>query len=131
MFLGEISFVLELALFVAGLTLWHYGRQGAAPLRAGGLIAMVGAALASLCTAYFMVRYHVQGDFDHAYPFHGMMERGGMREHGEMMGRGGMGPGMMGGMMKEGMRERMGPGAAEEKAEEPGHEEHHPEQATE
>jgi hypothetical protein len=128
MFLGHTAFMLELAVFVAGLALWHYGRQGAASaLRAGALIAMIGAALGALCTAYYMVRYQVQGDFDHAYPaFHHGMKRHGMMEGGMMKG-GGMGPGMMGGMMKEGM----GPGGPEEKAEEPGHEEHHPDQASE
>jgi hypothetical protein len=37
MFLGHVAFMLELALFVAGLALWHFGRERAASaLRAGG-----------------------------------------------------------------------------------------------
>jgi len=127
MFLGHTAFMLELAVFVAGLALWHFGRQGvASALRAGGVIAMVGAALSAVCTGYYLVRYQVQGDLDHAYPMHrGMMHE--MMESGGMMKGGGMGPGMMGGMMKGGMGP--GAGAPEEKSE--AHEEHHPDQATE
>jgi hypothetical protein len=70
MFLGHTAFMLELAVFVVGLALWHFGRQGAASaLRAGGLIAMIGATLSALCTSYYLVRYQVQGDLDHcAFP---------------------------------------------------------------
>jgi hypothetical protein len=127
MFLGHTAFMLELAVFVAGLALWHFGRQGAASaLRAGGLIAMIGATLSALCTSYYLVRYQVQGDLDHAYPIHSGMAQHGMMEPGEMMKGGGMGPGMMGGKMKGGM----GPGASLEENPE-AHEEHHPKQATE
>jgi hypothetical protein len=122
MFLGHAAFMLELAVFVAGLALWHFGRQGAASaLRAGGVIAMVGAALSAVCTGYYLVRYQVQGDLDHAYPFHP-----GMAQHGMMKG-GGMGPGMMGDMMKG----RMGPGAGAREEKTEAHEEHHPEPAIE
>ena len=118
--------MLELALFVAGLALWHFGRERAASaLRAGGLIAVIGAALSALCTGYYLVRYQVQGDLDHAYPMHrGMMQE--MMESGGMMKGGGMGSGMMGGAKGEAGE----PGAAPE--EKPGpadHEKHHPEQA--
>jgi hypothetical protein len=132
MFLGHTAFMLELAMFVAGLALWNYGRQGAAALlRAGGLVAIVGAALAALCTAYYMVRYQVQGDFERAYPsFHHGMKRHGMME-GEMMKGGGMGAGMMGGMKSGMKKEGMSPGAGAPEEKPEAHEEHHPEQATE
>ena len=126
MFLGHVALMLELAVFVAGIVLWHYARQGAAgALRAGGLIAMVGAALSALCTGYYLVRYSVQGELDHAYPLHPGMAMHQMMESGGMM-KGGM----MGGPMMEGTRE---PGGETPPADEapvpPGHEEHHPEQA--
>ena len=129
MFLGHVAFMLELAVFVAGLALWHFGRERAASaLRAGALIAMVGAALSALCTGYYLVRYSVQGDVDHAYPISPGMAR-------EMMERGGMrgGGGMMGGSMMEGMREWRGEGppAPGGSPAPPGHEEHHPGQAAE
>jgi hypothetical protein len=130
MFLGHVAFMFELAVFVAGLALWHFGRQGAASaLRTGALIAVIGATLSALCTGYYLVRYSVQGDLDHAYPIHAGMS---MRE---MMGQGGMG-GMMkgGGMMGGGgakmgeMREGRGetPPPAGETPDTPDHEKHHP-----
>ena len=129
MFVGHVAFMLELAVFVAGLALWHFGRERAAStLRAGALIAMVGSALSALCTGYYLVRYSVQGDVDHAYPIYPGMARE-MMEHGGMMGSGRM----MGGRMMEGMRERRGEGppAPEEPPAPPGHEEHHPGKAAE
>ncbi len=71
MFQLEIAFLLELAVFAAGLVLLHLGKQGTAPLlRAAGFVLVVGAVLTAACTGYFGVRYHVQGEFDHAYPHH-------------------------------------------------------------
>jgi hypothetical protein len=132
MFLAEISFLLEVALFAAGLVLWHKGREGAVGLvRAAGVVLVVGASLTALCTGYFSIRYHVQGEFDHAYYTHpalaasAMMACGGARGGPRGMGPGGMGPGAMGpgrmrpgmmgqgmtgsGMMGSGMMERGGP----------------------
>jgi hypothetical protein len=40
-------------------------------VRAAGAVLVVGAVLTALCTGYWMVRYHVHGEFDHAHP-HGM-----------------------------------------------------------
>src|SRR5262245_21587126 len=123
MFLGHIAFMLELAVFAAGLTLWYFGRERTATaLRAGGLIAMAGATLSALCTGYYLVRYSVQGEVDHAYPFHrGMV-------HEMMEGGGMMREGMMGGRMMEGMRERRGevPPTPEKPSPPQGHEQHHP-----
>jgi hypothetical protein len=67
----EIAFLLELAVFAAGLVLLHLGRQQTAPLlRAAGFVLVVGGVLTAACTGYFGVRYHVQGEFDHAYAHH-------------------------------------------------------------
>jgi len=127
MFLGHIAFMLELSVFVSGLALWHFGREHTAgALRAGGFIAMVGATLSVLCTGYYLVRYSVQGEVDHAYTFHPGMAR-------EMMERGWMPSGMMGRRMMgggtfEGTRERRGEGPPTpgEPPAPPGQEERHP-----
>ena len=126
MFLGHIAFVLELALFGAGLALWHFGREKVAgALRAGALIAMLGAAVSALCTGYYMIRYSVQGDFDHASSFH----PGGTQC--EMMEGMTKGSGMMGGRRMKEAPERPGesPPAAES-PEPPDHEQHHPGEVT-
>ena len=143
MFLGEISFLLALAVFASGLVLWHRGREATAGLvRVAGAVLIVGAVLTALCTAYYMVRYRVQGDFDHAYPPHAMgaamMGAGGAPGSQRGMGPGMMGPGMMGpGMMGQGMMGPEGqamptrPGEGPPEAAPPGHEEHHPEPGAE
>jgi len=106
MFQLDAAFMLELLAFAAGLTLLHFGRAGnALILRAAGCVLIVGALLTAGCTVYYGIRYHVQGDFDHAYPsmargcMHGMAEMDGPHmgpHHGGMGGAGMMGPGMMG-----------------------------------
>jgi hypothetical protein len=128
MFLGHIALMLELTVFAAGLTLWYFGRERTATaLRAGGVIAMVGATLSALCTGYYLVRYSVQGEVDHAYPFHRRMADEMMEGGGMMSGR------MMGGRMMEGLRERQGevPPRPGEPSPPPGHEQHHPSEAPE
>lgn len=134
MFLAEISFLLALALFASGLVLWHRGREATAGLlRGAGAVLVVGAVLTALCTGYYSVRYHVQGEFDHAYPHHAAMSaRGAM---GPACTQRGMGQGMMGpGMMEQGtqgmpVRPGVPPGEETRPSENalPGHEEHHPE----
>jgi hypothetical protein len=126
MFAMEISFLLALAVFAAGLVLLHHGRVAGSGLllRAGAAILLVGSVLSVACTLYWGIRYHRQGEFDSAYPSfaRAMMggEPGGMmgpRMMGPGMGPRGMGPGMMGppGGMRPGM---MGPpGAAPPPAE--------------
>ena len=143
MFLGEISFLLALAVFAFGLVLWHRDREATSgPLRVAGAVLTVAAVLAALCTGYWMVRYHVQGDFDraygHAHDACAMMEPGGRHGgEGQQMGSGMMGSGMMGregmgpqtqGSGREVMPMRPGEGGPPEDAP-PGHEEHHPEPA--
>ena len=53
----------------------------------------MGATATAICTGYFSVRYHVQGEFDSAYPRH---RPAGMAAHHPMTGGGMMGGGMMG-----------------------------------
>jgi hypothetical protein len=125
MFLLHIAFLLALALLGAALVLWHRGAQPTAGvLRIGGGMLIAGAVLSALCIGYYGIRYHVQGDFDHAYAMHPPMDMG------RMMGPGGM---MRGGMMGGPGRSEMGrPDAGEEMARPPGvseseHESHHPE----
>ncbi len=66
-FMGDVAFLLELALVAAGLVLLHTGRlQSAALLRAAGWTLVVGATATATCTTYFWVRYHQAGEFDHA-----------------------------------------------------------------
>lgn len=113
MFLAEIAFLLELALFAAGLVLWHRGREATAgPLRTAGALLVVGAALTAVCTGYFSVRYLVQGEFDHAYAVQT-----------PAAGHGMMGPGMMERGM-QGMPMGSGPGS---RLAPPEPEAHHPE----
>jgi hypothetical protein len=141
MFLAEISFLLALALVAAGLVLWHRGREATAGLlRAAGAVLVVGGVLTALCTGYFSVRYHVQGEFDHAYPHHAAMAARGMMgpacpQQGQPgMGPGRMGPGMMGpGMMQPGTQGMPMPGGPPVQGTgpsetPPGHEEHHPDE---
>ena len=69
MFLAEITFLLELALFALGLVLWQRGREtGGGLSRVAGGVLVGGAVLTALCTGYFSVRYQVVGDFDRAWP---------------------------------------------------------------
>ncbi|HUE95708.1 MAG TPA: hypothetical protein VMN39_03565 [Longimicrobiaceae bacterium] len=136
MFLAEISFLLALALFAGGLVLWQRGREATAGLlRAAGAVLVVGAVLTALCTGYFSVRYHVQGEFDHAYPHPAAVAaRGMMGPACPQQGQRGMGPGMMGtGMMQpgtQGMPMLGGPPVQgiEPSETPPGHEGHDPDE---
>jgi hypothetical protein len=129
MFLLHIAFLLALALFAAGIVLWHRGGQPTAGvLRIGGGIVMVGAVLSALCIAYYGIRYQVQGDFDRVYPAHPPMDMG------HMMGGGMMGRGMMGHEAERGSMDRPEmpremPRAPEAGPSESEHEAHHPEGA--
>jgi hypothetical protein len=134
MFLLHISFLLALALAAAGLVLWHQGRQlpGAGSLRIASVVLIAGSVLSALCIAYYGVRYHVQGDFEHAYAQHPPMHGGRMMEGGGMM----EGAGMMNRMERREERGPMGrPEAAGEATRPPAtpgaaeHEAHHPEGA--
>ncbi len=66
-FLGDIAFLLELALVAAGLLLLQVARERSAPLlRGAGWLLVVGAIGTALCTGYFWFRYYQIGDFDRA-----------------------------------------------------------------
>ena len=128
MFQLDIAFLLELALFATGLIVLHLGREKSAGLlKAAAAVLLVGSVLTAVCSGYFGVRYHVQGDFDRAYPAHqrvGAPEAAYMQPHGPM-GQHGMHPPMA-------RPEMMGSAApaepAPDNAEDTGsHEEHHPE----
>jgi hypothetical protein len=108
MFAMEISFLVALSVFAAGLVLVHQARQAnAGLLRAAGALLLVGSAATAACTLYYGVRYHVQGDFESAYAMP-MMGRGWMRGPGGWMGPQMMGPGWEG--MGPQMMGRGGPG---------------------
>ena len=100
MFAMETSFLIAIALFASGLVLLHFGRQASAGLlRAAGLVLLIGSVLTAACTVYWGIRYHVQGDFESAYPMlaRGMMHPGcGGSGHRWMGPHGPMGPEAMG-----------------------------------
>jgi len=88
MFHFDMAFMLEAIAFAAGLTLLHFGRAGAAILlRAAGAVLILASLSTAACSIYYGIRYHVQGEFEHAY--------GGAPEcemqHAMMHGHGGMG----------------------------------------
>jgi hypothetical protein len=91
----DTALMLEVMAFAAGLTLLHFGRIGSALLlRAAAWVLIVASTATAACTVYYGIRYHVQGEFDHAH--------GGrhckMRGHPGMMGMEMMG-GPHGGVM--------------------------------
>lgn len=106
MFHLDTAFMLEVMAFAAGLTLLHFGRTGSALLlRAAAWVLIVASVASAACTVYYGIRYHVQGDFDHAYGSHHCKMKGG---HG-MMGAGMMG-GPHAGVMVSSGHAMMGPG---------------------
>ena len=118
MFHLDTAFMLEAIGFAAGLALLHFGRAGSAVLlRAAGWVLVATAVATAACSSYFAVRYHVQGEFDHAYPMPMGCSMGGQGGMHGMDGMPGM-PGMHGmhGMPKmggAGMMHRASPPAAD------------------
>ncbi len=124
MFHLDTTLMLEAIAFAAGLALLHYGRVGSALLLRAAAWVLIGASVATgACTLYYGIRYHVQGDFDHAYGgqhcnmkgHHGMMGMMGAPHPGVMVtsGHAMMAPdGMMSGPAAP-----MGPPAAQAKPE--------------
>jgi hypothetical protein len=111
MFHLDTAFMLEVIAFSAGLALLHFGKVGSAVLlRTAGWVLLAASLASAACTVYYGIRYHVQGEFDHAYGMpSGCPERGG---HGHMRGtRGGMG-GMHGMMMGPPQAQQAAPEAA-------------------
>ena len=66
-FMGDFVFLLELALFSAGLVTLHFGQQIQATLvRVAGVVLSIGSAATAVCTTYYWLTYAWQGDFSRA-----------------------------------------------------------------
>jgi hypothetical protein len=106
--------ILEVIAFSAGLVVLHFGKLGSAILlRTAGWVLIVASLGTAACTLYYGIRYHVQGEFDHAYGaaggcpgMHAFGPMGAM--HGGMHGGPGMGMGMGMGQMHGGMSRMQG-----------------------
>lgn len=87
-FLGDIAVMLEVLVFGVGAAIWYWGSRERSTLLAftGGVL-VVSAVLGAVCSIYYYLNYHYEGDFKNAYPMHQMMGS-------KMMGDGAMiGPG--------------------------------------
>lgn len=112
-FLADIAGMLEVLAVAAGLLVLHRGRvEQAGLIKLAGLVLIVGGIAGGGCTGYYWVKYQQNGDFETAYPHHGM-DMGKMMDHMQQM----MGDGGMQGMMDDG-----GNGSSGD------HQEHHPDQ---
>lgn len=68
-FLGDIAFLLEMALLALGLVLLdRAAKERAGLVRLAGIVLVTTGILGALCTGYFWFRYYGQGSFDRAYP---------------------------------------------------------------
>lgn len=68
-FLGDIAFILELALIGAGLITLHYAAKEKSKLmKWAGYIMAVGGLLTAICTGYFAMKYWVDGAYNQAAP---------------------------------------------------------------
>lgn len=67
-FLAEMVFLMELALFISGLILLYKARKEASRLLnwAAGLL-IIGSLGAATCTGFYSLKYYNQGAFDNAY----------------------------------------------------------------
>lgn len=113
-FMSDLTFVFELFAIAGGLVLLdRAAASGGGYTRLAGWILVVGGIGTSLCTGYFWLKYHEQGDFDHAYSPHMMMDMKSMHMmrmmHGGKKGQG-MGMGMQDGKMGPGMKHQKGMG---------------------
>ena len=67
-FLGKISMVLDIAMIGGGLIAMHFGKKEASALLKGaGYLFLIGGIALTLCTGYTSMRYHFQGEVEHAY----------------------------------------------------------------
>jgi len=65
MFLAELVFIFELALFSSGLIILHYGKRESTKLiKIAAYIMIVGSLLTTICTSYYSLKYYNQGAFD-------------------------------------------------------------------
>ena len=69
-FIGQLAAFAGSALGVWGLLLVHRGLtvEPSRLIRAAGYIAVVIGFGGALCVAIYQISYHLQGDYDHAYP---------------------------------------------------------------
>ncbi len=67
MFTAAIAYLMELALIAGGLLLLGKPNKSENKFqKLAGLILLIGAVLALLCTSYFSMKYMAQGGFDQA-----------------------------------------------------------------
>lgn len=64
-FSADIAGVLEIAIIAAGLVTLYFANKEKAPLlRAAAWLMIIGGIAVGMCTAYWWLKYHRQGDFD-------------------------------------------------------------------
>jgi hypothetical protein len=67
-FLVEITFLMELTMFVAGLILFYKARKVSSSILGWtAAIFIVGSLATAACTTYYSLRYYKQGAFENAY----------------------------------------------------------------
>lgn len=67
-FLGKIAMLLDIAMIGGALIVLHFGKKEASALLKGaGYLFLISGIALTLCTGYYAMKYHFQGDFDHAY----------------------------------------------------------------
>ncbi len=67
-FLVEITFLMELTMFVAGLILFYKARKVSSSILGwAAAIFIVGSLATAACTTYYSLRYYKQGAFENAY----------------------------------------------------------------
>ncbi len=65
-FLGDIAYVLEIALIGAGFVVLYYAlKEGSKLMKAGAYIMLIGGILGLLCTSFFSIKFWLNGYFDH------------------------------------------------------------------
>tara|TARA_B100001564_G_scaffold348447_1_gene350377 strand:+ start:115 stop:438 length:324 start_codon:yes stop_codon:yes gene_type:complete len=69
MFLAELVFLVELALFTSGLILFYKARKEASGLlKFASIILILGSVGTAACTGYYSFKYYKQGVFDSDRP---------------------------------------------------------------
>lgn len=67
-FLGNISFLLDLAMIGSALIVLHFAKkESSGCLKGAGYFLLISGIVLALCTGYYGMKYHFQGDFDRAY----------------------------------------------------------------
>ncbi len=65
-FLGDIAYVLEIALIGAGLVVLYYAlKESSKLMKAAGYIMLVGGVSGLICTSFFSIKFWLGGYFDH------------------------------------------------------------------